>query len=133
MSEATKATEPAKPTITKTVKFHLHASKDQDNGFCVLTVAYAEACEYVSRYVFDHEFILSALKLQGLLYQTLREKYGLKSQMAISVFKTVVARYKTVGTQLASKPYICWKFLTILRINHSKITIGTFLCCCLFC
>ena len=104
-SGTTKTAEPAKPTITKTVKFHINASKEQGNDFCALTSAYAEACEYVSGYVFDHEFILNANTLQGFLYQTVRERYGLKSQMAVSVLKTVVSKYKTVETQLASKPY----------------------------
>ena len=30
------------------------------------------------------------------MYSSLREKFGLKSQMAQSVFKTVIARYKTI-------------------------------------
>lgn len=50
---------------------------------------------YVSDYVFKtHD--LKQLSLNKVLYSTLREKFGLKSQMAQSVFKTVIARYKTI-------------------------------------
>ena len=57
--------------------------------------AYRDACNYVSDYVFQtHD--LKQFSLNKVLYSTLREKFGLKSQMAQSVFKTVIARYKTI-------------------------------------
>uniref|UniRef100_I5AX21 Transposase, IS605 OrfB family, central region n=1 Tax=Eubacterium cellulosolvens (strain ATCC 43171 / JCM 9499 / 6) TaxID=633697 RepID=I5AX21_EUBC6 len=56
---------------------------------------YSDACNYVSDYVFrTHD--LKQFSLNKVLYSTLREKFGLKSQMAQSVFKTVIARYKTI-------------------------------------
>lgn len=56
---------------------------------------YRDACNYVSDYVFrTHD--LKQFSLNKVLYSTLREKFALKSQMAQSVFKTVIARYKTV-------------------------------------
>lgn len=56
---------------------------------------YCDACNYVSNYVFrTHD--LKQFSLNKVLYSTLREKFGLKSQMAQSVFKTVIARYKTI-------------------------------------
>lgn len=56
---------------------------------------YRDACNYVSDYVFQtHD--LKQFSLNKALYFTLREKFGLKSQMAQSVLKTVVARYKTI-------------------------------------
>ena len=56
---------------------------------------YSDACNYVSAYVFrTHD--LKQSSLNKVLYSTLREKFSLKSQMAQSVFKTVIARYKTI-------------------------------------
>ena len=56
---------------------------------------YRNACNYVSDYVFrTHD--LKQFSLNKILYSTLREKFNLKSQMAQSVFKTVIARYKTI-------------------------------------
>ena len=56
---------------------------------------YSDACNYVSDYVFrTHD--LKQFSLNKVLYTDLREKFGLKSQMAQSVFKTVIARYRTI-------------------------------------
>ena len=56
---------------------------------------YSDACNFVSDYVFQtHD--LKQFSLNKVLYSTLREKFGLKSQMTQSVFKTVIARYKTI-------------------------------------
>lgn len=57
--------------------------------------AYCDACNYVSNYVF-HTRNLQQFSLNKVLYSVLREKFELKSQMAQSVFKTVIARYKAV-------------------------------------
>ena len=56
---------------------------------------YRDACNYVSDYVFQtHD--LKQFSLNKMLYSALREKFSLKSQMAQSVLKTVIARYKTI-------------------------------------
>ena len=56
---------------------------------------YRNACNYVSDYVFrTHD--LKQFSLNKILYSTLREKFNLKSQMAQSVLKTVIARCKTI-------------------------------------
>ena len=72
--------------------------------------AYCDACNYVSDYVFKTHN-LSQAQLNKALYYDLREKYSLKAQMAQSVLKTVIARYKTIleaetnGLSLLSKSY----------------------------
>jgi predicted transposase len=59
--------------------------------------AYSAACDFVSSYVFlFHD--LSIASLHRELYHTIRERFGLRSQMAQSVLRTVVARYKTIQT-----------------------------------
>ena len=40
-----------------------------------------------------------------VLYTNLRSLFMLKSQMAQSVIRTVIARYKTVKTQMKRNPY----------------------------
>ena len=56
---------------------------------------YRKACNYVAAYVFrTHD--LNQASLNKALYADLRSLYGLKSQMAQSVLKTVIARFKTV-------------------------------------
>lgn len=63
-------------------------------------IAYRDACNLVSYYIFNHDFVLKQSKLQSALYHELRNRFGLKSQMTQSVFRTVIARYKTAQTQL---------------------------------
>lgn len=93
------------PEIVKTMKLHIHASQQDQEALSALAARYAEACTFVSEYVFDHGFVINFMNLQDSLYQTVRKEFGLKSQFTISVFKTVTARYKTVKEQLFQEPY----------------------------
>ena len=81
--------------ITITAKVQIVAT-DTDKVLLNKTMSvYCDACNYVSDYIFrTHD--LKQFSLNKILYSTLREKFSLKSQMAQSVFKTVIARYKTI-------------------------------------
>ena len=81
--------------ITLTAKIQIITS-DMDRVLLNDTMAvYRNACNYVSNHIFrTHD--LKQFSLNKVLYATLREKFGLKSQMAQSVLKTVIARYKTI-------------------------------------
>ena len=81
--------------MTITAKVQIVAT-DTDKVLLDETMSvYRDACNYVSDYVFQtHD--LKQFSLNKVLYSTLREKFGLKSQMAQSVLKTVIARYKTI-------------------------------------
>ena len=81
--------------ITITAKVQI-AATDTDKVLLNKTMSvYCDACNYVSDYVFrTHD--LKQFSLNKILYSALREKFSLKSQMAQSVFKTVIARYKTI-------------------------------------
>lgn len=58
---------------------------------------YRNACNYVSDYVFrTHD--LGQFSLHKALYFTIREKFGLRSQMAQSVLKTVITEYRIILT-----------------------------------
>lgn len=81
--------------ITVTAKIQIITS-DTDRVLLNDTMAvYRNACNYVSNHIF-HTHDLKQFSLNKVLYTTLREKFGLKSQMAQSVLKTVIARYKTI-------------------------------------
>ena len=81
--------------ITITAKVQIVAT-DTDKVLLNKTMSvYCDACNYVSDYVFrTHD--LKQFSLNKILYSTLREKFSLKSQMVQSVFKMVIARYKTI-------------------------------------
>ena len=62
--------------------------------------SFRQGCNFVSDYIFNNGFPLNATALNKVVYNDLRKRFGLKSQMAQSCIRTVVARYKTVQTQL---------------------------------
>ena len=81
--------------LTVTAKVQISVS-DTDKVLLNKTLsAYRDACNYVSEYVF-HTHNLKQFSLNKALYIDLRKKFALKSQMAQSVLKTVIARYKTI-------------------------------------
>ena len=81
--------------MTITAKIQISVKTD-DKVFLDETMSvYSNACNYVSDHVFrTHD--LKQFSLNKALYSTLREKFGLRSQMAQSVVKTVIARYRTI-------------------------------------
>lgn len=85
--------------LTSKLRIVFQSEDDRKSAFDTL-IAYRDACNYVSQYVFNHNFVLRQSELQSALYHELRKQFGLKSQMTQSVFKTVIARYKTAQTQL---------------------------------
>ena len=81
--------------ITVTAKVQIAASETDKVLLDKTMSAYRNACNYISEYVF-HTHDLRQFSLNKALYATLREQFGLKSQMAQSVLKTVIARYRTI-------------------------------------
>ena len=59
--------------------------------------AYRRACNYVSAYIYKTHG-LKQFSLNKVLYKPLRDAFGLGAQMAQSVLKTVIARYRTILT-----------------------------------
>ena len=81
--------------ITITAKIQISVT-DTDKVLLDDTMSvYSAACNYVSNYIF-HTHDLKQFSLNKVLYSILRERFGLKSQMAQSVVKTVIAGYKTI-------------------------------------
>src|SRR5690348_4514646 len=69
--------------------------------------AYRQASNFVSTLVFQTK-MLSVSSLHKIIYRELRSAFALRSQMAQSVLKTVVARYKSlVGN---GHPWTCVDF-----------------------
>ena len=81
--------------ITKTAKIQVIVSETDKVLLNETMSAYCDACNYVSEYIFKTHN-LSQAQLNKALYYSLRESYALKAQMAQSVLKTVIARYKTI-------------------------------------
>lgn len=90
---------------TVTLKLRLYPTKQQAILLETTMKRYQLACNLVSNYYFENDFKPRQAVLQSHLYHLIRESLGLKSQMTQSVFKTVLARYKTLNTQLSKKPF----------------------------
>ena len=81
--------------MTLTAKIQVLVSPAEKSLLDNTLSAYRNACNYVSAHVFrTHD--LKQLSLNKALYAHLRERFCLRSQMAQSVIKTVIAKYKTI-------------------------------------
>ena len=92
--------------LTITIKCKLKLQSQTDEQALLLSLEqYRKACNAVSEYIFDHNFVMRQTKLNKAIYHQLRDQFGLKSQMAQSAIRNVVGKSRTVKTQLAQRPY----------------------------
>ena len=87
---------------TVTVKIKLLTNSPE---FASLTNRFTKVCNYISQWIFNHDFELSQAKLNKNLYYEIRQKFQIKAQLTQSAIRCVVAKYKTVKTQLTSKQW----------------------------
>ncbi|MBT9818520.1 IS200/IS605 family element transposase accessory protein TnpB [Butyricicoccus faecihominis] len=81
--------------VTVTAKIRVLVSAEQQQQLDTTLEAYRRACNCVADYIHQtHDLTQSSLN--KALYHRLREEYQLRSQMAQSVVKTVIARFKTI-------------------------------------
>ena len=78
--------------ITLTLKLQIFPDEQTKDLMLETMRVYREACNYVSRYVYITQNI-SPKDLQNALYYKLRNRFSIRSQMAISVLRTVRAKY----------------------------------------
>jgi len=91
--------------LGRTIKLRLYSDTNQAAQFLAMSQEYQQLANIVSQWIFDHGFLLSWLKINHQLYKIFRQESPLNSQMVQSVFRTVVARYKTVQEQMKQHPY----------------------------
>ena len=87
---------------TVTIKIKLLTNSPE---FTSLTNRFTKVCNYISQWIFNHDFELSQAKLNKNLYYDIRQKFQIKAQLTQSAIRSVVAKYKTVKTQLTSKQW----------------------------
>lgn len=80
---------------TVTAKLQIIVSPSDYENFHSTMRAYSDACNAVSEYIFSSHN-LNRYSVQKTVYADLRDKCGLRSQMAVSVIRTVIAKYKTI-------------------------------------
>ena len=82
---------------TITAKIQIFVPDNQVEHLKVTMDIYRKACNWLSNHVFETKN-LNQVKLNHLYYSDLRQHFGLKSQMAQSVMKTVIARCMRICT-----------------------------------
>ena len=80
---------------TITAKLQILINPSDKHIICDTMKAYSDACNYVSNYIYKTHN-LSRYSVQTATYYQIREVYGLRSQMAVSCVRTVIAKYKTI-------------------------------------
>ena len=80
---------------TITAKIQILVNPSDKQMLCDTMKAYSDACNYVSDYIYKTHN-LSRYSIQEDTYYQVREIYGLRSQMAVSCVRTVIAKYKTI-------------------------------------
>lgn len=78
--------------------------------------AFTEGRNYASKIVYRHNKCLSSVTLQKLSYHHLRDKIGLKSQMACNVCRQVSGAYKSLKDKIKEKK-AKWQLLSFAPTN----------------
>ena len=78
-----------------TAKVQIHPERQVHKSLDRSMVQYSLACDRISEVIFKTHNLNQA-QLQEQLYDELRDKFGLKSQMACSSIRTVISKYKTI-------------------------------------
>lgn len=88
-----------------TVKVRLKPTNQQALEFERVSLAYRDACNKVSQWLFDQRFKPSRKDFNHDMYYALKNQFPtLNTAMIQSTYRTVVARYSAVGTQLSKRP-----------------------------
>ena len=88
-----------------TAKVRLYPTQEQAGMLKAVSKEYQRVCNIVSQWYFDSYFKPNRKEFQKEMYYPLRSNSELNSLMVQSTFRTVVARYKTVETQIKQHPY----------------------------
>lgn len=91
--------------VAKVIKMRLYPTNEQAKMLFNVSCEYRDVCNLASQWLFDNNLNATYYDLNKALYHNVREHSLLNSQMVQSAFKSVIARYKTVKTQLSKKPY----------------------------
>ena len=89
--------------ITLTAKQQIFPDEKQVQTFKDTMNTYTRALNFVSEWIFNHNFNLKQFSIHKEIYHIVRETFSLKSQLTQNAIRDVIARYKAVETQLKSK------------------------------
>lgn len=97
--------------ISLTSKIRLYPTAEQASQLKQVMLEYQRLCNETSQYLFNNSlFDKKGLQreLNDALYYQFRKDSFLGAGLVQSVFKTVIARYKAVATQMKQQPFKYW-------------------------
>lgn len=83
-----------------TAKLKLNLTTEQKASVREAALAYRDALNFTSEAAFDNDKSSNGAKLQKLVYNELRARFGLGAQMACNVPRQVAATYKSLWTKV---------------------------------
>lgn len=108
--------------LTLTAKIKIHPNEEEKRLLLDTVHAIRKGLNFTSDVVFKTNELVQT-KLHKRTYYPLRSQYGLKSQMAQSVMKTVISKYKSMASNGVKKqkpflknPNMIWFGIEITRL-----------------
>lgn len=98
--------------LVRTIRLKLLVSKEQKLTLDITLQANRNALNFTSKVAFQHGGMSSFKALQRLVYKSLREDFGLKSQMACNVCSSVASTYASAKSN---------KRMKLVSFSHSKL------------
>lgn len=86
--------------VTISAKLKLRHNAEQKAVLDAISLAYRDPLNYASKEAFKLDKTSSAAKLHKVVYNALREKFGLGAQLACTAERQVANSYKTQWTKL---------------------------------
>ena len=117
--------------FVKTAKVQIHPVTDEIQLLLDSMRAYSDACTFVSWYIYSTKD-LKQVSVQKHTYHELRKRFGLPSQMACNVVRTVIGSYKTNQTNgkdwtfcKYNAPQMTLSWNRDYSLNKDKFSVGT--------
>ena len=85
-------------TVTITRQIKLEPTEKQNLLLQESCQKYIDACNFIAQWIFDHK-ILTMKKINSAIYSTVRNNFSLRSQMAQSAMRSVIASYRTIHSK----------------------------------
>lgn len=112
--------------LSLAVKLQLIADPDDVRAMKETMHAYTKACNFISACVFSSKD-MNKRHIHDLYYRKLKAEFSLKAQMAESVIKTVIARYKAIVSnhqQWTKVKFQCYEYDLVYNRDYSFLKDG---------
>lgn len=104
--------------IVRTIRLKLLPTEEQKRELALTLEANRQALNYASQVAFEEGGITAFKKLQKMVYRDLREKFGLKSQMACNVCSVVAGTYASAKSNKRLKRAVFRKQKLLYSYNR---------------